>query len=115
MNILELVGVRKQFGALVAVDDIDLSIEEGEIRGLVGPNGSGKTTLFNVVTGFLRLTRGRVIWQGHDITRRPPHVVVKRGLARTFQITTLFKEITVLQNVVIAYHLHTEMGTFQQF
>lgn len=115
MNILELVGLRKQFGELVAVDDIELSIEEGEIRGLIGPNGSGKTTLFNLITGFIRPTRGKVIWQGHDITAQSPHAIAKKGLARTFQLTTLFKDMTALQNVVIACHLHTETGLSQQF
>lgn len=115
MNILELVGLRKQFGELVAVDDIDLTIEEGEIRGLIGPNGSGKTTLFNLITGFIRPTRGRVIWHGYDITGHSPHAIAKKGLARTFQLTTLFKDMTALQNVVIACHLHTGIGLFQQF
>ena len=115
MNILELAGLRKQFGELVAVDDIELSIEEGEIRGLIGPNGSGKTTLFNLITGFIRPTRGKVIWQGHDITAQSPHAIAKKGLARTFQLTTLFKDMTALQNVVIACHLHTETGLSQQF
>jgi branched-chain amino acid transport system ATP-binding protein len=115
MNILELVGLRKQFGELVAVDDIDLTIEEGEIRGLIGPNGSGKTTLFNLITGFIRPTRGRVIWHGRDITGQSPHAIAKKGLARTFQLTTLFKDMTALQNVVIACHLHTGIGLFQQF
>jgi len=115
MNILELAGLRKQFGELVAVDDIELSIKEGEIRGLIGPNGSGKTTLFNLITGFIRPTRGKVIWQGHDITAQSPHAIAKKGLARTFQLTTLFKDMTALQNVVIACHLHTETGLSQQF
>lgn len=115
MNILELVGLRKQFGELVAVDDIELSIEEGEIRGLIGPNGSGKTTLFNLITGFIRPTRGKVIWQGHDITAQSPHAIAKKGLARTFQLTTLFKDMTALENVVIACHLHTETRLSQQF
>jgi len=115
MNILELVGLRKQFGELVAVNDIDLRIEEGEIRGLIGPNGSGKTTLFNLISGFTRPTKGKVIWQGHNITGRLPHTIVRKRLARTFQLTTLLKEMTALQNVVMACHLHTRMGLFEQF
>lgn len=115
MNVLELVSLRKQFGELVAVDDIDLAIEEGELRGLIGPNGSGKTTLFNVITGFLRPTKGKVIWYGKDITGEPPHVIAKKGIARTFQLTTLYKDMTVFKNVNIACHLHTGTGLLQQF
>jgi len=115
MSIIELVGLRKQFGELVAVDDIDLNVEEGEIRGLIGPNGSGKTTLFNLITGFIRPTKGNVIWQGHGITGQPPQIIAKKGLVRTFQLTTLLADMTVLQNVIMAYHLHTEIGLFSQF
>jgi len=115
MAILELQGLRKQFGELVAVDDLDMSIEEGEIRGLIGPNGSGKTTVFNCITGFLHPTRGKVIWQGEDITGQPPHVVASRGMARTFQLTNLFRDMTTLQNVVMACHLHTGMGLVKQY
>ncbi|MFC1950122.1 ABC transporter ATP-binding protein [Chloroflexota bacterium] len=114
MPILELVGVRKQFGELVAVDNMDLTIEEGELRGLIGPNGSGKTTLFNLISGFFPVTSGKVIWQGEDITDDKAHVIVGKGLARTFQLTTLYKDITVLKNVIIACHLHVGMGIFQQ-
>ena len=115
MNMLELVGLRKQFGELVAVDDFDLAVEEGEIRGLIGPNGSGKTTLFNVVSGFLRPTKGRVIWQGEDITEKPSHIIAQKGLTRTFQLTTLLTDVTVLQNVIIARHLKAGSGPLQQF
>ncbi|MFH0915727.1 MAG: ABC transporter ATP-binding protein [bacterium] len=115
MAILELQGLRKQFGELVAVDDVDMSVEEGEIRGLIGPNGSGKTTIFNCITGFLRPTGGKVIWQGEDITGKPPHEVAGKGLAHTFQLTNLFRDMTALQNVVMACHLHTGVGLFGQF
>jgi len=114
MNILELVGLRKQFGELVAVDDFDLNVEEGEIRGLIGPNGSGKTTLFNVISGFIRPTKGKVIWQGEDITEKPAHIIAQKGLARTFQLTTLLTDTTVLHNVIIAYHLKAESGLLRQ-
>lgn len=114
MSMLELRGLRKQFGGLVAVNDLDLDLQEGEIRGLIGPNGSGKTTLFNVISGFLPPTKGRVIWRGKDITGKPVHSIVKEGIVRTFQLTTLLKEMTVLQNVVIACHLHVEIGVFEQ-
>ena len=114
MNILELKGLRKQFGGLVAVNDVDLGLEEGEIRGLIGPNGSGKTTLFNLISGFLQPTKGKVIWRGKDITGKPVHSIVKEGVVRTFQLTTLLKDMTALQNVVIGCHLHVEMGLLKQ-
>ncbi len=114
MKILELRGLRKQFGGLIAVNDVDLELEEGEIRGLIGPNGSGKTTLFNLISGFLQPTKGKVIWRGKDITGKPVHSIVKEGVARTFQLTTLLKAMTALQNVIIGCHLHIEMGLLTQ-
>ena len=80
----------------MAVNDLDMEVVEGQIHGLIGPNGSGKTTVFNLVSGFLRPSRGKVIWQGRDITNMPTHRITKLGLARTFQLTALFKEITAL-------------------
>lgn len=114
MAILEIKGLSKNFGQLKAVNRVDLSVEEGEIRGLIGPNGSGKTTMFNVISGFLKPTGGTVIWQGVDITGSPPHVVARRGLARTFQLTALFSEMTSLQNVVMSCHLHTRTSLWEQ-
>jgi branched-chain amino acid transport system ATP-binding protein len=113
--LLELRGLGKNFGSNVAVSAIDMRIEDGEIRGLIGPNGSGKTTVFNVISGFLRASRGSVAWQGQDITSLPPHVVTRVGLVRTFQLTALFREMTVLKNVIISCHLHTGMSLWQQF
>lgn len=115
MALLELKGLGKDFGQNVAVNTIDMDVEEGEIRGLIGPNGSGKTTLFNLVSGFLQPSRGAVYWQGHDITGLQPHMVARLGLARTFQLTALFREMTVLQNVVMASHLHTRLSLWDQF
>lgn len=115
MTILELYGLTKLFGRNTAVGDLDMTVEEGEIRGLIGPNGSGKTTVFNLVTGFLRPTRGKIIWQGRDITHLPTYRSARRGLVRTFQLTALFKEITVLQNVIMSSHMHTGIGLWQQF
>jgi branched-chain amino acid transport system ATP-binding protein len=114
MNILELKGLRKQFGGLVAVNDVDLDLNEGELRGLIGPNGSGKTTLFNLISGFLQPTKGKIIWRGKNITGKPVHSIVNEGIVRTFQLTTLLKDMTALQNVVIGCHLHMEMGLFEQ-
>ena len=115
MAMLELRELTKNFGHLVAVNGVDLSVEEGEIRGLIGPNGSGKTTMFNLISGFLTPTRGRIFFRGEDITNLPPHLVAKRGLVRTFQLTALFREMTALQNVIMACHLHTGLGLFQQY
>lgn len=114
MKKLELIRLRKEFGGLVAVNDIDLELQEGELRGLIGPNGSGKTTLFNLVSGFLPPTRGKVLWQGEDITGKPVHSIVKKGITRTFQLTNLLKDMTVLQNVIIGLHLHVGMGFLEQ-
>jgi branched-chain amino acid transport system ATP-binding protein len=115
MAILELKGLCKNFGENVAVNELEMSIEEGEIRGLIGPNGSGKTTLFNMISGFLKPNRGAVIWQGQEITGRPPYVVASLGIARTFQVTALFSEMTAIQNVLISFHLHTGTTLWQQF
>jgi len=115
MAIIELYGLTKLFGRNTAVGDLDMTVEEGEIRGLIGPNGSGKTTVFNLITGFLRPTRGKIIWQGRDITHLPTYRSARRGLVRTFQLTALFKEITVLQNVIMSSHMHTGINLWQQF
>ncbi len=114
MNLLELKGLGKNFGSLVAVDRLDMSVEQGTIHGLIGPNGSGKTTVFNLITGFHHPSRGTVFFQGEDITDLPPYVVARKGIARTFQLTALFKEMTVLENVLVACHLHTRISLFRQ-
>jgi len=114
-NILEVIGLRKKFGELVAIDHIDTVVKEGEIMGLTGPNGSGKTTLFNLITGFLKPTEGKVIWEGEDITGLPPHVIASKGITRTFQLITLYKDMTVLKNIIVACHLHVGKGLFAQF
>lgn len=101
MKMLELHGLRKTFGGLVAVDDLDLIVDQGEILGLIGPNGAGKTTVFNLISGIDEPTRGRVFFQGQDITSLKPHARVQRGLVRTFQLTNLYTEMTVIQNVLL--------------
>lgn len=115
MAMLELMGVTKSFGKLTAVNDVKLTVEQGELRGLIGPNGSGKTTLFNLITGFLKPTKGKIIWKGEDITRKSPHARAEKGIVRTFQITTLLKDMTAAQNVNIAHHCHLGISLFQQF
>lgn len=96
---LELNNVVKDFGGLHALAGISLKVDEGEVVGLIGPNGSGKSTAFNVITGFLPATQGTVHFLGEDITRLPPHQVVRRGLARTFQTVRPFLHLTALENV----------------
>ena len=105
---LELRGLTKQFGGLTAVDGLDLEVVEGSIHGLIGPNGAGKTTVFNVVTGFLAPTAGKVYFRGGDITAKRPDQIARLGLVRTFQQTTLFNAFTVLANVMVGCHLHSD-------
>ncbi len=100
--ILEIRGLTKDFGGLRALDGVDLVVREGEILGMIGPNGSGKTTLFNCVMGFVEPTRGEVRLAGERIDRLPPHEVVERGIARTFQLARVFPELTALQNMLVA-------------
>lgn len=100
--ILEIKGLRKQFGGVTALSGVDLAIDEGEILGVVGPNGSGKTTLFNVVTGVHKPTAGSVVWRGRDITGLAPHEVSRAGIGYTFQQAMAFPGLPVMENVRIA-------------
>ncbi len=99
--LLKLEGVTKRFNGLVAVNSVDLVIEEGEKLGIVGPNGSGKTTLYNLISGVYMPDGGRIFFEGKEITRRPPHERAKLGIARTFQIPRPFGSATVRENVAI--------------
>jgi branched-chain amino acid transport system ATP-binding protein len=99
---LRLDGVTKDFGGLRAVDDITLAVRPGERRALIGPNGAGKTTLFNLISGSLPVTSGTITLFGRDVTDTPAHVRAAEGLARTFQITNLFPDLTVLENCLLA-------------
>jgi len=105
MAILSVEQLTMRFGGLVAVDGLSFEIEPGEIRGLIGPNGAGKTTTFNVVSGFYSPTSGRVIYDGKDISGLKMSAVAARGLVRTFQHSTLFQELSLLENVRIGCHL----------
>jgi len=107
---LEVEQLTMRFGGLTAVDALSFSVDEGEIRGLIGPNGAGKTTTFNVISGFYPPTKGRVRFNGEDIAGRSSHDIAALGLVRTFQQTTLFKELSVLDNVLIGAHGHVRPG-----
>ncbi len=99
--ILEVEGVTKRFGGLVALDNVSFNVYEGEILGLIGPNGAGKTTLFNVITGVYKPEAGRVVFKGTDITGWPPHKIARLGIARTHQIVKPFGDLTVLENTMV--------------
>jgi branched-chain amino acid transport system ATP-binding protein len=96
--------VRKEFGGLVAVNDVDFTIPEGSIVSLIGPNGAGKTTFFNMLTGVYKPTAGRFFLAGEDITGKPPHAITERGVGRTFQNIRLFQNMTALENVLVGMH-----------
>src|SRR5262245_37710025 len=113
MPLLETRGLTKRFGGLAAVNQVDLAVNPGEIVGLIGPNGAGKTTCFNLLSGFLRPTAGSIRFEGHDITGWRPHQATARGLVRTFQHTTLFQDMTVLENVLLGLHLSSRLGLGQ--
>src|SRR5512142_1519472 len=100
--ILESEHVRKAFGALVAVEDVSLTVRAGSLHSIIGPNGAGKTTLFNLISGTLKPTAGHVIFRERDITLLPPHRIAHLGIGRSFQITNIFPNLTVLENVRLA-------------
>ena len=110
MALLEARNLTKHFGGLAAVNQVDITVNSGEIVGLIGPNGAGKTTCFNLVSGFLPPTAGSITFDGEALVGLKPHHIVKRGLVRTFQLTTLFQEMTVLQNVLLGTHLYSRRG-----
>jgi branched-chain amino acid transport system ATP-binding protein len=101
MSLLKVENVTKMFGSLVAVSGVSMNVEPGELRAVIGPNGAGKTTFFNLITGFFRPTSGRIIFDGQDVTALLPARRVWRGIARTFQITEVFPELTVYENLRI--------------
>jgi branched-chain amino acid transport system ATP-binding protein len=110
MPLLEIRGLVKSFGGLMAVSGLDFEVQPGEILGLIGPNGAGKTTVFNLISGFLSPSRGRILFRREDITGCKPHVIAKKGIIRTFQQTTLFDTKTVLENMLIGFHLASQSG-----
>ena len=116
MTLLQVQNVSRHFGSLIAVKDVSLTVEPGELRAVIGPNGAGKTTFFNLISGFFPPTAGRILLDGRDITRLPAHRRVAMGMARTFQITEIFPELTVRENLRIpvevagGFHLSPRLG-----
>ncbi len=102
MSLLRVESVSRRFGNLVAVDNVSMAVEQGELRAVIGPNGAGKTTFFNLISGFLRPSSGKIVFDGADITRLLPARRVWRGIARTFQITEVFPELSTRENLRIA-------------
>ena len=111
--VLEVKGIERRFGGLVALTGVDLAIQRGEIFGLVGPNGSGKTTMTNAITGFYPPQKGQVLLEGRDITGLAPHKVARLGVARTFQNLALFNGMTVLDNILLGRHVHMKPGVLR--
>src|SRR5437016_5101278 len=104
MPLLSVERVTRSFGGIVAVDDVSLEVGESEIVGLIGPNGAGKTTVFNLVTRLYRPETGEIAFEGESLLRTPPHGIVRRGIARTFQNVELFGSMTVLEHVLVGRH-----------
>ena len=113
--LLEVKGVTKRFGGLKAVNDVSFSVDEGEILSVIGPNGAGKSTLFKLIASFLRTTSGEVIFQGSRISNLAPHTVARKGVVRTFQETTIFKDMTVRESVIVAHHLRAKASLLEYF
>ena len=107
--LLDISGLSKRFGGLVALSNVAMTVGEGEVRGVIGPNGSGKSTMFNLVTGIYPADPGSVVrFRGEDITNREPHEIARRGLARTFQLLRIFAEMTVIENLLAGCHRRVE-------
>ena len=113
--LLEINELTKHFGGLAAVERFNMSVDDGEIVGLIGPNGAGKTTVFNLVTGVLKPTMGKVLFDEKDITGQKPHVIAELGIGRAFQLNPLFAEFTVFQNVFASFHLRPRSSLLDAF
>src|SRR6188508_287795 len=109
-DLLVAEGVRKEFGGLVAVNDVDFTIPERSIVSLIGPNGAGKTTFFNMLTGVYKPTSGRIVFDGVDVSDKPPHAITELGVGRTFQNIRLFQHMTALENVLVGMHCRLTGG-----
>jgi branched-chain amino acid transport system ATP-binding protein len=112
-DLLVATDVRKEFGGLIAVNDVDFTIPVGSIVSLIGPNGAGKTTLFNMFTGVYKPTAGRIVFDGVDLRGKPPHTITELGIGRTFQNIRLFQNMTALENVIVGTDAHHRQGVLQ--
>ena len=109
-NLLTVESIRKEFGGLLAVSDLDFTIPAESIVSLIGPNGAGKTTFFNMLTGVYKPTSGQIVFDGTDVTGKPPHAITKLGIGRTFQNIRLFPQMTALENVLVGMHSRLKGG-----
>jgi branched-chain amino acid transport system ATP-binding protein len=109
-DLLTAQALRKEFGGLTAVNDVDFTVPEESIVSLIGPNGAGKTTFFNMLTGVYKPTAGRISFSGEDVTGKPPHAITERGVGRTFQNIRLFQNMTALENVLVGMHSRLKGG-----
>jgi branched-chain amino acid transport system ATP-binding protein len=111
-NILVAEDLRKEFGGLVAVNNVNFAVPRGKVISLIGPNGAGKTTFFNMLTGVYKPTSGKVTFLGEDVTGKPPHAITERGVGRTFQNIRLFADMTMLENVLVGMHTRLKANIF---
>jgi branched-chain amino acid transport system ATP-binding protein len=109
-NLLVATEVRKEFGGLIAVNDLTFTIPRDSVVSLIGPNGAGKTTFFNALTGLYKVTAGQIVFDGSDVTNLPPHAITKLGVGRTFQNIRLFPQMTALENVLVGMHSRLKGG-----
>ena len=111
-TVLKIDGLTKFFGGLRAVHDFDVEVKKGALVGLIGPNGAGKTTIFNMITGIYPVSAGSIVFKGQEITDMPSHAITQLGIGRTFQRIRIFRNMTVLDNVRVAYHTHAAYNMF---
>ena len=112
-NLMVVEALRKEFGGLVAVNNVDFTVPRGKVVSLIGPNGAGKTTFFNMLTGVYKPTAGRIVFDGVDVTGKPPHAITERGVGRTFQNIRLFQNMTALENVLVGMHVRLKGNLFE--
>lgn len=114
MSILQARDLAIRFGGIKAVDGITFDVAQGEIFTIIGPNGAGKTTIFNLISRIYNASGGRLLFEGSDITRVPPHEIAGRGIARTFQNVELFEQATLLQNLLLGQHAHRQTRFWEE-